>query len=77
VREAARIFADFVTLAGVAVIKLANLPHSKGYEPYLIEAGITSIAARGLAAISPRRSPIAARPIAAARCMRPKNADLR
>jgi hypothetical protein len=49
VSEAARIFADAITLAGVVMIKLANLPLSKGYEPYLVEAGTPRIAARDLA----------------------------
>jgi hypothetical protein len=48
----ALLLTDWIILAGVAMIKLKNLPPSKGYEPHFIEAGMAPIAARGLAGLA-------------------------
>jgi hypothetical protein len=54
----ARIFAELylqlATMIGFAVVRVSELPPSRGYEPLLIANGWNSIAARGLAAIAVR-----------------------
>lgn len=50
---------DWIILAGVAMIKLKNLPLSN--EPHFINAGMAPIAARGLAYVTVRRGKRTAR----------------
>jgi hypothetical protein len=48
------IFFQVVTLIGHAVVRVSELPPSRGYEPLLIANGWNPIAARGLAVIAVR-----------------------
>jgi hypothetical protein len=45
--------AFFVTI-GAMIVRIAELPNSAGYEPYLMERGWNPIAARGMAALMVR-----------------------
>jgi hypothetical protein len=45
---------EFLALAGLAILRLKELPPSPGYEPLLIENGFNPIIARGLARVAVR-----------------------
>ena len=53
-RSFAQTTADLLTLAGVAMIKMEALSPSSGYEPFFVEAGVSTILARGLAHLTTR-----------------------
>lgn len=53
--------ADWIILAGVAMIKSKDLAVSTGYEPLFIKAGMAPLAARGLATVAVRHGKRTAR----------------
>jgi hypothetical protein len=49
--EALKRFIDFFAMVGLMIVKMAELPPSRGYEPLLIQFGVNRILARGMAGI--------------------------
>jgi hypothetical protein len=49
--EALRPFIDFFAMLGLVIMKMTELPPSRGYEPLLIQYGVDHIASRGMARI--------------------------
>jgi hypothetical protein len=49
--EALRPFIDFFAIPGVVIMKMTELPPSRGYEPLLIQYGVNHIASRAMARI--------------------------
>jgi hypothetical protein len=50
--EALKRFIDFFAMVGLAFVKMAELPPSRGYEPLLIQYGLNPILSRGMASIA-------------------------